>query len=697
MGAESPHRVGRHAGAVFLSYASQDTAAAQRICEVLRAAGIDVWFDQSELRGGDLWDQKIRRQIRDCALFIPVVSANTASRHEGYFRLEWDLADQRSHMMARDRAFIVPVCLDATPGAGTDVPESFHRVQWTRLPGGETSPEFAARIARLLSPEPATAAPQITVSAPSAALLSHSAGRPAWLRGALRATTAVLAAIALAYLLVDKLRNQAHVIGAPLATPGTVTASSPGPLPAPPAGTAFSPPPHSIAVLPFVNISGDKKQEYFSDGLSEELLNDLARMSELQVAARTSAFSFKGKDTDIGAIARQLNVGTVLEGSVRRSARKVRVTAQLINTVTGFHMWSETYERDLTDVLNLQTDIATAVTSALKVTLLGDMADKFQLGGTRNPAAFDAFLRAYQKAWYDPGDGEKNLKEGIAGLSEAIRLDPNYALAFAVRSRALSDYAASYANTVPAIRKAFDQAHADARKAITLAPDFDESHLSLALWYETASLNFAQANDEYERALALAPGNVRVQIRYSEFAAAMGRTEASIAAARRAVVLDPLHANVHLFLGKALFFARRYNEAIAAFQDALTLSPGDKDLEAQLGYLYYLLGDFQRAREFCERKPSHGCLAITYDKLGRRADAEDQLAKLKALWGDSGAVTCASVYAQWGSVTKGLEWLEVARRLRDPALELLKTHPAFDPLRKEPRFQAIVQELRFPD
>jgi hypothetical protein len=136
MGAESAEPASTPTGAVFLSYASQDAEAAQKICEALRAAGIDVWFDQSELRGGDVWDQKIRRQIHDCALFVPLISANTSSRQEGYFRLEWDLADQRTHMMARDRAFILPVCLDATPGAGTDVPESFHRVQWTRLPGG---------------------------------------------------------------------------------------------------------------------------------------------------------------------------------------------------------------------------------------------------------------------------------------------------------------------------------------------------------------------------------------------------------------------------------------------------------------------------------------------------------------------------------------------------------------------------------
>src|SRR5262250_2280836 len=153
MGDESPKPANTPTGAVFLSYASQDAEAATRICVALRGAGIEVWFDQSELRGGDVWDQKIRREIRDCALFIPVISTNTASRREGYFRLEWDLADQRSHRMARDQAFIVPVCLDATPGAGTDVPESFHRVQWTGLPNGETPPEFVARIKRLLTGE----------------------------------------------------------------------------------------------------------------------------------------------------------------------------------------------------------------------------------------------------------------------------------------------------------------------------------------------------------------------------------------------------------------------------------------------------------------------------------------------------------------------------------------------------------------
>ena len=201
-------------------------------------------------------------------------------------------------------------------------------------------------------------------------------------KAALLATIAVLV-VALGYLVANRLVLSKR--GAEWS--GSVCGQS---APA----TAFAPPPHSIAVLPFVNMSGDKEQEYFSDGLTEELLNSLAEINELQVAARTSAFSFKGKDNDIGTIARKLNVGAVLEGSVRRSAHTIRITAQLINAVTGFHLWSKTYDRDLGDVLKLQTEIATAVAEALKVTLLGDVAAKIELGGTHNPAAFDAYLRA---------------------------------------------------------------------------------------------------------------------------------------------------------------------------------------------------------------------------------------------------------------------------------------------------------------
>ena len=457
--------------AVFLSYASQDAEAARKIGEALRAAGIEVFLDQSELRGGDAWDKKIRHEIHDCVLFIPIVSQHTQERLEGYFRHEWKLAIERAHHMAAQKAFLVPVVVDGTGDQEAFVPDEFREVQWTRLPAGETPPEFVARIRKLLSGE----------SGPLPAIARRPT--PETLRRSSRLVPAlmavVLAAVA-AYLLLER----------------PWTAKS----------VAFAPPPHSVAVLPFANLSGDQEQEYFSDGLTEELLNSLSQINDLQVAARTSAFSFKGKDIDIDTIAHKLNVAAVLEGSVRRSEHTMRVTAQLINAVTGFHLWSKTYDRDIGDVLKLQTEIATAVAGALKVTLFGDIAQKIEIGGTRNPAAFDAYLRATKTYWETLG--EKETQTAIDGYSEAIRLDPDYALAYAARSLALVTFAQLYATSAAATASDLDKALTDAHRAIALAPNLTEGHLALAGVYEDL-LEFARANEEYARALTLGPGSAR--------------------------------------------------------------------------------------------------------------------------------------------------------------------------------------------
>jgi eukaryotic-like serine/threonine-protein kinase len=465
--------------------------------------------------------------------------------------------------------------------------------------------------------------------------------------------------------------------------------------PSPASAAAFAPPAHSIAVLPFVNLSGDASQEYFSDGLTEELLNSLAEINELQVVARTSAFSFKGKDTDIGTIARKLNVGAVLEGSVRRSAHTIRITAQLINAVTGFQLWSKTYDRGLGDVLKLQTEIATAVADALKVTLLGDVATKVELGGTVNPAAFDAYLRGAKV--YNSMHEARELPTAIAAYTEAIRLDPHYALAFAGRSMALSSYAEE---TATGTRENFNKAQADARRTLALAPDLAEAHLALAWVSERGNLDFTQASEAYDRAVALAPGNAAVLRYIGLFAAHMGHFDAGVAATRHAVVLDPLAHESHYYLGWTLYLARRYQEALAALTELISLEPDFKQTYGLRGLAYYALGDLQRARASCETQPDHWssqwCLSVIYDKLGRHADAEAVLSKMKTALGDTSAYQCATIYAQWGNRVQALEWLETALRLRDPGLVELKTDPLMDPLRKEPRFQAIERELKFP-
>jgi len=654
---------------VFLSYASQDQEAAQRICQALRGAGIEVFLDQSELRGGDAWDQRIRREIHDCALFIPIVSQHTQERLEGYFRHEWNLAIERTHHMAQQKPFLVPVVVDGTRDQEAFVPDAFRAVQWTRLPDGDTSSAFVERIKRLLSPELSH------FGAVSDTALGAPVGGARQPKRALLTIAAVVVFAALAYLLVDKFWISKHLV----------------------ASVHFAPPPHSIAVLPFVNLSGDKG-EYFSDGLTEEILNSLAQVNDLQVAARTSAFSFKGKDADVGTIAHKLNVAAVLEGSVRRSVNTVRVTVELINPVTGFQLWSQSYNRDLGDVLSLQIEIATAVAGALKVKLLGDLATRIELGGTRNPAAFDAYLRG-RKAALTPDN--EHREAAIAAYTEAIGLDPDYALAFANRSIVLSDYAGEASGRE--VRESFDKAQSDARRAIALAPDLAEAHLALASYAESGVLDFAQADQEYQRTLALAPGDARILRDSGTFAVYMGRIEPGIATVRRAVELDPLNAYRHNSLGDALYAAHQYEKAIAAYQDALSLDHEAPWALANRGRALYGLGDFERARASCEGKPAgespylQECLALVYRKLGRQGEGESVLKKMQASLGDAWALQYAEVHAQWGDTSKALEWLETALRLRDPGLEDLRVDPLLDPLRKEPRFKAIERQLKFPE
>ncbi|MDB6108229.1 MAG: hypothetical protein JWO52_8228, partial [Gammaproteobacteria bacterium] len=519
---------------------------------------------------------------------------------------------------------------------------------------------------------------------------SHA--RPIAVIGA--ATIAALAALGFAYLAIDKLWISRHSLVVQSVAPGVLPAASRSSG----TGATFNPPPHSIAVLPFVNMSGDPSQEYFSDGLTEELLNSLSRINELQVAARTSSFSFQGAHPDMTTVAHKLNVASVLEGSVRRSGHTVRITAQLDNAVTGFHIWSQTFDRDLGDVLQLQTEIATAVAEALKITLLGDVAERIELGGTRSPTALDAYLRG-SKAFSSSHD-VSSLQSAITEYTEAIRLDPTYALAFAGRSRARSGYATEFA-TGPAIREFFDKARADAREALKLAPELAEGHLALASYFTRGSLDFTHADEAYERAVALAPGNAEVLADSGRFAVIMGRFDAGLAAGRRAVALDPLGPRSRYVLGQALHLAHRDQEAVAAFGEVISLDPDYKGAYGLRGLAYYGLGDFQSARSSCETKPDYWaslwCLAVTNDKLGQHADAEAMLKKLQAAYGDAGPVEYASIYAQWGNTAKALEWLTTAMRLRNQDLVYVKTDPLLEPLRKEPRFQAIERELKFPN
>jgi TolB-like protein len=691
MDGELPTQASIRSRAVFLSYASQDVEAAERISAALRSAGVEVWFDQSDLRGGDAWDQSIRRQIKACGLFLPIISRNTHNRDEGYFRLEWKLAVDRCHLMADDKAFLLPVVIDDTLNDDERVPERFREVQWTRLPDGVAPAAFVETVGRLLSGEPALGRTK-TATAAAGVSVAPTTRKP-FLTAFRRSKVALLVpsavvVVAFGYLVANRLVPSK--LGAEVGAAASPAAQIPP-------ASAFNPPPHSIAVLPFVNMSGDKEQDYFSDGLTEELLNSLAAINELQVAARTSAFSFKGKDTDIGTIARRLNVGAVLEGSVRRSSHTVRITAQLIDSATGFHLWSKTYDRELGDVLTLQTQIATAVADALKVTLLADTATRIELGGTRNPAAFDAYLHATKAT---DSLGSENYLSAVVAYTEAIRLDPNYALAFAGRSFVQALYASQYAPR-STVRGYFDRSLADARAAIALAPELADGHAALGFYLANGALDLTQARAELERARALAPGSAHILEISGLIDVITGRIDAGIADLQHAVKLDPLNANSYHVLGFGSYLAHRYQDAHAANAEAISLDTDLLRAYEYVGLTDYQLGKFEAARATCEARPNYWgtqwCLALTYEKLGRHTDAQGAVSKIRAMQGDAAAYQYAAIYAQWGDNPKALEWLETAMRLRDPGFSYIRRDPLMDPLRKEPRYQAIEQKLNFPD
>jgi TolB-like protein/cytochrome c-type biogenesis protein CcmH/NrfG len=661
MAEDGGEKAGGNTPDVFISYASLDSVIAEAACDALERARVSCWIAPRDVTPGAFYADEIVHAIDTAKAIVLILSQNAATSPHVLREVERAASKRHAVVSLRVDKAALPAGLEYF----------LNTSHWLDASSGDAVRALPKLVSAV---QVAIQAPAVTpVGVPTAhnPLSAVSARAPKKI-GIIVASAIGLGLLAFAS---ERLWVSHQKAAAPLdATPATSRSA------------VFSPPPHSIAVLPFVNMSGDKEQEYFSEGLTEELLNSLSSINELQVAARTSSFSFQGEHPDIATVAHKLNVGAVLEGSVRRSANTVRITAQLVNGVTGFHIWSQTYDRNLGDVLKLQTEIATAVASALKVTLLGNEAAKIEVGGTRNPAAFDAYLRASSVYWTDA-----DLQAAIAAYTEAIRLDPDYALAYSGRS--IAQFAEAFRTGVRA--GLLDRARSDALKTIALAPALGEGHIALA-GVHVMRLEYEAASEEYKTALALAPGDARVLRNCGEFAARMGRGESGLAMVRRAVALDPVNIYTYESLGYVLLTLRRYAEATAAFKQAEVLTPDC--CSSLIGLTYYALGEFENARSYCAKQADTDdvCLALADNKLGRRADAEAALVRLRGSYGDRAAFSYAQIYAQWGNITEALSWLETALRLQDPSLDELKTQPLLDPLRDEARFHAIERALRFP-
>ncbi len=1111
--------------AVFLSYASQDAEAVQRIAEALRAAGVEVWFDRNELVGGDAWDAKIRKQIAECALFVPVISAQTQARLEGYFRIEWKLAARRTHAMAAAKAFLLPVVIDATRDAEAHVPDEFREVQWTRLPGGEASASFVARLARLVTgagPMPPAAAPspgetaapagvgdyvrETTTAAaesydsllgrsraawkrlsPGARLVLStgfallglgigllagrggrgpaSAGAPAvaavaagqdsearrlvaqarkiydegdeldrenlllaedlvkralaldasepsawvlaaqlsyWLvwhssdpsrerrtemiRQAARARALAPdsveaqlvqanARIAMAYEsfgsagnrqdLIDlerELRALAEraprhpevqrslsqtyrflqrsddalralrqalewsegdpavsadlvntlirrknypeaeaIISSALARrrtgrlvlfdllfktqwrgdlaaaraalanwPGWLLredrgayiawqawlwsrepdraldavqrlprdylrdvwftgpravltarahelaghreaaltdwrtavqladrelASSPGNAPAlfwkawalsrlgdqpgadaavtlleqnrgsqtvffnttnlallwstlgrtdqaiehlrawastehdghavtramleldpayenlrkdprfaALAATALAPSPaaapadeKSVAVLAFANLSEDKSNEYFSDGISEELLNVLAKVPGLKVSARTSAFHFKGRNTPIPEIARQLGVAYVVEGSVRRAGDKVRITAQLIKAADGFRVWNDTFTRDLRDIFAVQDEIAGLIAKSISPQLTPVAA-----GAARpvDPAALELYLEGRALAAKASID---SLKRAIALFDRAVQRDPSFALARAQQARAYVQLG-RWGGLVP--RDAWAGAKAALGPALADAPDAPEVLVAQGWILRTADWRWREAERAFARALEQRPNDPDVLVSAAVLKAGIGRSDEAHALARRAVELDPLNPATQFDLGLIYRFSDRLPEAERQLRRAIELSPGGQRYRTFLALVVVGLGRFAEAEELARDEPDplsrlfvQGLAAAGRRDGPRLRETIAELESLRPTMGGLGDYSAylSSMRAAAGDLDGAMAELERTRESRDPSVGWIKVNYLVRPLHAHPRWSEFLRSVGLAD
>jgi TolB-like protein/Flp pilus assembly protein TadD len=657
-------------GAVFLSYASEDAAAAERIATALCTAGIEVWFDKSELRGGDAWDHKIRRQIRDCVLFVPIISANSEARPEGYFRLEWDLADQRSHMIVRNRAFIVPVCLDGTPESDAGVPESFQRVQWTRLPQGETSAAFVERVRVLLSPENPRAPDPVRFAGSTVA---SSAPAP---RGLIRRRTGVLyAAIGATLLLAVGYFVLERVNRPKLSVPAAA----------------------SIAVLPLSNESGEASQQYFSDGISEDLITALSQFPGLKVIGRTSAFQFRDSREDSRSIGAKLGVAHLLEGSVRRSGEMVRVSAELIDTADGSTQWSERYDRPYKDLFALQDEITRAVAGALLTKLLpGEHAAE---QSERPPGgSLEAYNAMLQGRFHRFRETEADYRKAIEYYTQAIELDPRYALAWSGLSRAWTALGIEFLGGAPA-QEAYAKARAAADRALALSPDLVAAHIARGRLLQNADFDWRGAEAEFRRAMELAPNDGEAKFYVGNQLATLGEVVRAIDLTRQALATDPLRANWYNWLASYLSALNRLDEAERAVRRAIELQPAAVSYYQTLTIIEVQRPNAQAALAAAQQEPSawqNAALALAWQIGGDQSAADAALRTLIEKDGNIFAFQIAEVYALRSDANGTFEWLDRAWSTRDPGITSLLFDPFILRYKDDPRFAAFCRKVGLP-
>jgi TolB-like protein/DNA-binding winged helix-turn-helix (wHTH) protein/Flp pilus assembly protein TadD len=452
----------------------------------------------------------------------------------------------------------------------------------------------------------------------------------------------------------------------------------------------------SVAVLPFADMSPAKDQEYFSDGLAEQLINDLAKVSGVKVIGRSSSFQFRGKDVDLRDVGRKLGVSNILEGSVRREDNHVRITAELIKADDGFQLWSQTYDRELKDIFAVQDEIALATTEALQLKLLGGNGQPVSSNGlSTNPEAYQAYLQA--NYFIGRGRSREDLDKALACANTAIKFDEKYAPAWAVRASVQNEMAAVELTDVT---EGYRRARDDAERAIALDPTSASAYLALATDQIQHDWDWDAANTWLTKAAELEPGSAEILSVRANLSWVSGNLDQAINLREQAVALDPLRADSFLDLGYLLYMAGRYDKAQAEVRKALDLNPQAPFAHFTLGLILVFEEKSKDALAEIEKEPSEWAKltsqVLVYHALGREHDSDAGLVDLIAKHHADSAFQIAQGYAFRGESDKSFEWLERAYQQRDPGLTTIKTDPLLKHLHQDPRYAELLKKMRLP-
>jgi TolB-like protein/Tfp pilus assembly protein PilF len=639
---DNPLQMSESTKAVFLSYASQDADAASRICRTLRQVGIEVWLDQSELRGGDAWDAAIRKQIKACTLFMPIISASTRARTEGYFRLEWKLAVDRSHLMAAERAFLLPLVIDDTGEANAVVPDKFREVHWTFAPAGEVPADFAERVSRLLSQRDPILPTMHRESLGTIPAASQSAPRQH-----------ALAAIGL------------------------------------------------VAVLPFENTTGDPAIEYLSDGISECLINKLSRLDGLRVISRTSAFAFKGKKMEPTEIGRCLGVDALVLGSLAQRGSNLAIAAELVSVRDSTQLWGRKYERRTDDIMQVEGEIAATIARTLRRQLSGQEKVKLARIETSDPEAY----RLYLKGRNFLVGNQQEMDKSVDCFRQAVARAPEYAMAHAGLAEAYTrqaflralDRTEVVGRARAAVTRALElepdlaEAHAvlglvrfyfewdwtgadaELRRALALNPGSSAVHEGYGVFL-TAMGRLDEGLAQSGEAARLDPLSVGPAHDLGINAMIRGDHAQAAAGFRRAIDIDPNWAWGYIKLARTLAIQEKCEEALAQADIAeRRIAGGAAPLSwSWLGATYALCGDPVRAREKLEQLHT----------LETRQYVDP--------------VTFAEIHCALGEMDEALRWYEKAFLDRTPNMVYAAILPRISPaLAGNPHYKAIIDRMGF--